>query len=72
MCKELPVIPVDKVVDPKRIIRKKMEGLGGGEAQGVADPKKHQNSEAFDSSQYKKQISDFSLNLCSWVPTFMK
>jgi hypothetical protein len=32
MCKE---IPVDKVVDPKRIIR---ENMGGGEAQGVADP----------------------------------
>jgi hypothetical protein len=31
MCKELPVIPVNKVVDPKRIIRK-MEGRGGGEA----------------------------------------
>jgi hypothetical protein len=26
MCKELPVIPVNKVVDPKRIIRKN----GGG------------------------------------------
>jgi hypothetical protein len=36
---EMPVIPVDKVVDKKRIIRK-MEGRGGGEAQGVADPKK--------------------------------
>jgi hypothetical protein len=23
MCKELPVIPVNKVMDPKRIIRKK-------------------------------------------------
>jgi hypothetical protein len=23
MCKEMPVIPVNKVVDPKRIIRKK-------------------------------------------------
>jgi hypothetical protein len=41
MCKELPVILVNKVVDPKRIIGKIMEGLGGGEAQGVADPKKH-------------------------------
>jgi hypothetical protein len=40
MCKELLVIPVNKVVDPKRIIRKKMEGRGGGEAQGVADQKK--------------------------------
>jgi hypothetical protein len=40
MCKELPIILVNKVVDPKRIIRK-MEGRGGGEAQGVADPKKN-------------------------------
>jgi hypothetical protein len=39
MCKEMPVILVNKVVDPKRIIGKK-EGRGGGEAQGVADPKK--------------------------------
>jgi hypothetical protein len=30
MCKEMPVIPVNKVVDKKRIIRKK-EGQGGGE-----------------------------------------
>jgi hypothetical protein len=35
MCKEEPVIPVDRVVDKKRIIQK-MEGPGGGEAQGVA------------------------------------
>jgi hypothetical protein len=40
MRKELPVILVNKVVDPKRIIGK-MEGQGGGEAQGVADPKKN-------------------------------
>jgi hypothetical protein len=39
MCKELPVIPVNKVVDPKKN-NKKMEGRGGGEAQGVADTKK--------------------------------
>jgi hypothetical protein len=39
MCKEMPVIPVNKVVDTKRIIGKKLEGRGGGEAQGVADPK---------------------------------
>jgi hypothetical protein len=39
MCKEMLVIPVDRAVDPKRIIGK-MEGQGGGgEAQGVADPK---------------------------------
>jgi hypothetical protein len=35
----MPVIPVNKEVDPKRIIGK-MEGRGGGEAQGVADQKK--------------------------------
>jgi hypothetical protein len=35
----MPVIPVNKVVDPKRIIIEKMEGRGG-ETQGVADPKK--------------------------------
>jgi hypothetical protein len=40
MCKELPVILVNKVVDPKRIIGKNIEGRGGVEAQGVADPKK--------------------------------
>jgi hypothetical protein len=39
MCKEMPVFPVNKVVDPKRKIGK-MEGRGGGEAQGVADPQK--------------------------------
>jgi hypothetical protein len=43
MCKEMPVIPVDRVADKKRIIRK-MEGRGGGEAQGVADPKNIFNS----------------------------
>jgi hypothetical protein len=31
MCKEMPVIPVNKAVDPKRIIEK-MEGRGGGKA----------------------------------------
>jgi hypothetical protein len=36
MCKEMPVISVNKVVDKKRIIGK-MEGQGGG-AQGVAGP----------------------------------
>jgi hypothetical protein len=36
MCKEMPVIPVDRVVDKKRIMGK-MEGQGG-EAQGVAAP----------------------------------
>jgi hypothetical protein len=36
MCKEMLFILVDSVVDKKRIIGKN----GGGEAQGVADPKK--------------------------------
>jgi hypothetical protein len=40
MCKEMPVIPVNRVVDPKRIMGK-MEGRGGEEAQGVADPPKN-------------------------------
>jgi hypothetical protein len=35
----MPVNPVNRVVDKKRIIGK-MEGLGEGEAQGVPDPKK--------------------------------
>jgi hypothetical protein len=40
MWKEMPVIPVNRVVDMKRIMEKR-EGQGGGEAQGVADPKRH-------------------------------
>jgi hypothetical protein len=35
----MPVIPVSRVVDPKRIMEK-MEGQRGGEAQGVADQQK--------------------------------
>jgi hypothetical protein len=38
--KHVPVIPVNRVVHRKRIIGK-MEGQGGGEAQGVADPHPH-------------------------------
>jgi hypothetical protein len=38
----MPVILVNGVVDKKRIIEK-MEGRGGGEAQGAADPKKSQH-----------------------------
>jgi hypothetical protein len=37
MCKELPAILVNRVVD-KKIIIGKMEGPGGGDAQGLADP----------------------------------
>jgi hypothetical protein len=36
----MPVIPVNKVVDPKKNNWKKIKGRGGGEAQGVADPQK--------------------------------
>jgi hypothetical protein len=32
----MPVIPINRVVDKERVIGK-MEGLGGGEAQGAAD-----------------------------------
>jgi hypothetical protein len=39
MCKEMPVIPVVRVMEKKRIIAK-MEGRGGQEAHWVADPKK--------------------------------
>jgi hypothetical protein len=39
MCKEMPAIPVNRVVDTKRIIRKR-EGHGGRQAQGVSDPPK--------------------------------
>jgi hypothetical protein len=35
----MPVIPVNRVVDPKEQLEK-MEGRGGGEAQRVADQKK--------------------------------
>jgi hypothetical protein len=35
----MPVIPVNRVEDKKRIIRK-MGGRGGGEAQGIAEPPK--------------------------------
>jgi hypothetical protein len=39
MYKEMPVILVNRVVDKKGIVGK-MEGRGGGEAHGVADPPK--------------------------------
>jgi hypothetical protein len=40
----MQVVPVNRVVDKKRIMRK-MERRGGGEAQGVTDPKKVCNYE---------------------------
>jgi hypothetical protein len=43
MCKELPVILVNKVVDPKRIIGKKWRAKEEGEAQGVTDPPQKKN-----------------------------
>jgi hypothetical protein len=45
MCKEMPVILVNKVVDTKRIIGK-IKGQGEGEAQGVTTtppPQKKRN-----------------------------
>jgi hypothetical protein len=39
MCKDVPVIPVDRVVDKKKISGKR-EGLEVGNAQGVVDPKR--------------------------------
>jgi hypothetical protein len=39
MCKEMPVIPVDRVADKQKNNQKKLEGQGGGEAQGVANQK---------------------------------
>jgi hypothetical protein len=60
MCKEMLVILVNKVVDPKRIIGKR-EGQGGGEAQGVADPKK-KDYLRFESRQgWKKSVKRCSL-----------
>jgi hypothetical protein len=38
MCKEMPVILVDRVVDKTKKKMEKMEGRGGGVAQGVAAP----------------------------------
>jgi hypothetical protein len=44
MCKEMPVIPVNKAVDPKKNNwNKKMEGQRGGEAQWVADKRFQMN-----------------------------
>jgi hypothetical protein len=47
----MPVIPVNRVVDNKRIIGK-MEGRGGGEAQGVAGQKNSDSSFCSTSMQY--------------------
>jgi hypothetical protein len=41
MCKEMPVIPVNKVVDPKRIFGKNGGPRRRRGAQGVADQKNH-------------------------------
>jgi hypothetical protein len=60
MCKELPVIPVNKVVNPKRIIGK-MEGRGEGEAQGVADQEKKGRDQLFGETYVvrEKRHSEF-------------
>jgi hypothetical protein len=46
MCKEMPVIPVNRVVDSKQIIGK-MEGRGGGKVQRVAGPQNIAHSVKF-------------------------
>jgi hypothetical protein len=46
----MPVIPVDRVVDKKGIIRKR-EGSRRGEAQGVTDPPPPQKKKSFLSSE---------------------
>jgi hypothetical protein len=53
MCKEMPVIPVDKVVDKKRIIGK-MEGRVRQEAQGVADAPHHHHQKRRQTSNGAK------------------
>jgi hypothetical protein len=40
MCKEMPHIQVNRMVNKKKMIGK-MGGCGGGEARGVAEQKKH-------------------------------
>jgi hypothetical protein len=40
MCKEMPVIPVDKVVDPKRIFGKKWRAEEEERHKGLLTPKK--------------------------------
>jgi hypothetical protein len=56
----LPVILVNKVVNPKRIIGK-MEGRGGGEAQGFADPEKKDRDQLFGETYvvHEKKHSEF-------------
>jgi hypothetical protein len=39
MCKEMPVIPVNRVVDPKRIIRKKWRAEEVERHKGALTPK---------------------------------
>jgi hypothetical protein len=44
MCKEMPVIPVNKVVDPKRIIRKKWRAEEEGRHKGSLTQKNTKNN----------------------------
>jgi hypothetical protein len=41
MCKEMPVIPVNKVADPKKNNRKKWRAEEEGRHKGSLTPKKH-------------------------------
>jgi hypothetical protein len=69
MGKEVLAIPVNKVVDQKRIIGK-MEGRRGGEAQGVADPLKKKHcapnpcEELSECGQINSAISVFFQHFC--------
>jgi hypothetical protein len=63
MCKELPVILVNKGGGPEKNNRKKMEGRGGGEAQGVADPKK---TIVGHTGFTTAQSCDWFLNMAPW------
>jgi hypothetical protein len=47
MCKEMPVIPVNKVVDPKRIIGKKWRAEEEERHKGSLTPKKHMHASTY-------------------------
>jgi hypothetical protein len=57
VCKEVPVIPVNRAVDPKKNNREKMEGRGGGEAQGVADPPPPKKKEPVSRELFSDELS---------------
>jgi hypothetical protein len=69
MCKEMPVIPINRVVDTKRMIRK-MVGRRGGEAQGVAHW-----ADSWQLERLSNRPLELDTNICSillHVPTTHK